>query len=77
MRMSVKATYLANLLLCAKKQVVPYESSLVGHARKEIAVGLPGNHSKICKFSGPDDPAYRSVLGALQDYVQDAVLSSG
>ncbi|KAI1339658.1 hypothetical protein F5Y15DRAFT_381625 [Xylariaceae sp. FL0016] len=52
--------------------VVPFESSLVGHARKEVSAGLSGNHSEVCKFSGPDDPNYRLVFGALQDYVREA-----
>ncbi|KAI4867910.1 hypothetical protein F4820DRAFT_445495 [Hypoxylon rubiginosum] len=52
--------------------VVPFESSQVGHARKEVILGLPGNHSEICKFSGPSDPAYKAVFGALQDYVREA-----
>lgn len=52
--------------------MVPFESSQVGHARKEVILGLPGNHSEICKFSGPSDPAYKAVFGALQDYVREA-----
>ncbi|KAI0147348.1 hypothetical protein GGR57DRAFT_260172 [Xylariaceae sp. FL1272] len=52
--------------------VVPFESSLVGHASKEVSAGLFGNHSEICKFAGPDDPSYRLVFGALQDYVRQA-----
>ncbi|KAI9899277.1 hypothetical protein N3K66_005738 [Trichothecium roseum] len=49
--------------------VVPYDSALVGHARKEISVGLHGNHEQICKFQGPDDANYKAVFGALQDYL--------
>ncbi|RYO85060.1 hypothetical protein DL766_005571 [Monosporascus sp. MC13-8B] len=52
--------------------IVPYSSALVGHARKEVSLGLPGNHSEICKFSGADDPGYKAVFGALQDYIRKA-----
>ena len=57
--------------------VVPFESAVVGHARKEISLGLRGNHSEICKFSGPEDPGYKAVFGALQDYVRAASAASG
>ncbi|KEY73925.1 hypothetical protein S7711_07767 [Stachybotrys chartarum IBT 7711] len=54
-------------------QVVPFESALVGHAKKETSLGLAGNHAEICKFSGIDDPGYRAVFGALQDYIMDGI----
>ncbi|KAI9765368.1 MAG: Ras GTPase ras2 [Geoglossum simile] len=52
--------------------VVPYDSALVGHAKKEISLGIHGNHSGICKFSTTDDLGYQAVFGALQDYVKAA-----
>ena len=53
-------------------QVVPYESALVGHARKEICLGICGNHREMCKFANEDDQGYKAVQGALQDYVEAA-----
>ncbi|KAJ3536823.1 hypothetical protein NM208_g6099 [Fusarium decemcellulare] len=53
-----------------KGLVVPYESAVVGHARKEIFLGITATHASICKFSGPSDPGYQAVFGALQDYVR-------
>ncbi|KAF4461012.1 RAS-2 [Fusarium albosuccineum] len=53
-----------------KGLVVPYESAVVGHARKEIFLGITSTHASICKFSGPSDPGYQAVFGALQDYVR-------
>ncbi|KAI9854661.1 MAG: Ras GTPase ras2 [Trichoglossum hirsutum] len=57
--------------------VVPYESALVGHAKKEISLGINGNHSGICKFSTADDTGYQAVFGALQDYVKAATMRPG
>ena len=51
---------------------MPYESALVGHARKEICLGVYGNHREICRFDGENDPGYKAVLGALQDYIEAA-----
>jgi hypothetical protein len=53
-------------------QVVPYESALVGHARKEVCLGIYGNHREMCKFANENDQGYKAVLGALQDYVEAA-----
>ncbi|KAF4447144.1 hypothetical protein F53441_9289 [Fusarium austroafricanum] len=53
-----------------KGLVVPYESATVGHAKKEICLGITATHASICKFSGPSDPGYQAVFGALQDYVR-------
>ncbi|OBS22671.1 hypothetical protein FPOA_09003 [Fusarium poae] len=48
--------------------VVPYDSAIVGHAKKEIRLGITATHASICKFSGPGDAGYQAVFGALQDY---------
>ena len=40
-------------------------------------VGLHGNHTQICKFQGPNDPDYKAVFGALQDYVLGAIQAPG
>ncbi|RBR24379.1 uncharacterized protein FIESC28_02869 [Fusarium coffeatum] len=53
-----------------KGLVVPYESATVGHAKKEICLGITATHASICKFSGPSDPGYQAVFGALQDYIR-------
>ncbi|KAH0543097.1 hypothetical protein FGG08_002523 [Glutinoglossum americanum] len=55
-----------------RDRVVPYESALVGHARQEVARGINGNHSEICKFSSTTDPGYKAVFGALEDYIKAA-----
>lgn len=44
----------------------------MGHARKEICLGVYGNHRDICKFTSQNDPGYKAVFGALQDYVEAA-----
>ncbi|GAP92242.1 putative RAS-2 protein [Rosellinia necatrix] len=49
--------------------VVPYESALVGHARKEVVAGIHANHSEICKFRDRYDHGFKVVSGALQDYI--------
>ncbi|KAF2967343.1 hypothetical protein GQX73_g6206 [Xylaria multiplex] len=49
--------------------VVPYESALVGHAKKEVVVGIHASHSEICKFRDKYDPGYKAVFGAMQDYI--------
>ena len=51
---------------------MPYESALVGHARKEISLGVYGNHRDICRFGSENDPGYKAVVGALQDYIEAA-----
>lgn len=51
---------------------MPYESALVGHARKEICLGIYGNHRDICRFGSENDPGYKAVVGALQDYIEAA-----
>ncbi|KAM5353202.1 hypothetical protein ACJZ2D_016905 [Fusarium nematophilum] len=55
-----------------KGLVVPYDSAVVGHAKKVISLGITATHSSICKFSGPSDPGYQAVFGALQEYVRAA-----
>ncbi|KAF5700128.1 RAS-2 [Fusarium mundagurra] len=57
-----------------KGLVVPYESAIVGHAKKEILLGVTATHASICKFSGPSDPGYQAVVGALRDYVRAAAI---
>ncbi|KAI0869581.1 hypothetical protein GGS24DRAFT_478422 [Hypoxylon argillaceum] len=50
--------------------VVPYESALVGHAKKEVVAGIHANHSEICKFRDSYDHGYKAVSGAMQDYIR-------
>ncbi|TGJ78947.1 hypothetical protein E0Z10_g9820 [Xylaria hypoxylon] len=50
--------------------VVPYESALVGHAKKEVVAGIHANHSEICKFRDSYDHGYKAVSGAMQDYIK-------
>jgi hypothetical protein len=52
--------------LSLTSQVVPNFSSLLGDAR-EHAETLQANHREMCRFSGPDDPNCRKVLGELRD----------
>lgn len=51
-------------------RVVPSESALVGHAKKEVVAGIHANHSEICKFWDKYDHGYKAVFGAMQDYIK-------
>ena len=55
---------------------MPFESAQVGHAVYETSRGIDGNHHEICKFAHEDDAGYKAVLGALEDYVEEAHRSS-
>ena len=52
--------------------MVPYDSAQVGHARHEIVREINGNHSEICKYASAADPGYKSVFGAIEDYIKEA-----
>jgi hypothetical protein len=54
-------------------QVVPFESAQVGHAKHETLMGINGNHSEICKFAKDTDAGYKAVLGAIEDYIKEAM----
>ncbi|EHK20092.1 uncharacterized protein TRIVIDRAFT_48177, partial [Trichoderma virens Gv29-8] len=47
------------------KKVVPDYSSSIGDAR-EYAETMQANHIGMCRYSGPNDPNYCKIAGALQ-----------
>lgn len=65
------------------KKVVPDYSSLIGDHRED-AETLQANHLEMCRFSGPDDPNYRKVIGEIRSLYRSVtrldskgILSSG
>ena len=51
--------------------MVPRKYAVIDHLR-ETAVGIDGDHSEVCKFGSKNNAGYKAVVGALEDYVEDA-----